>query len=297
MGVARRRRQVGVAQQHLDHADVDAALQQMGGEAVPQDVDGHLLADPRRRPRRPAGRMQRRRLDRAGRVAPRKQPLLWTRQPPVGAQDRQELRRQHHVALLAALAVLDADHHPAAVDIGDPEAGDLRDPQPGGIGCRQRGAGLQAGHGLEEPHHLVGAQHHRQTPRLAGVGDPLGDLRHPERHAVEEPQRRHRLVEARPCHALRREVDLIGANVLQRQRLRGSAEEPAELRHRVDVGSLRRRREVADRHVLDHAATKRAGLGHRKAPVWKGVSTTQTFQSGAPPAKQSPCRAAASFNP
>ena len=84
---------------------------------------------------------------------------------------------------------------------------------------------------------------------------------------------------------------------LQRQPVRRSAEEPAELRHRMHVGSLRRRREVADRHVLDHAAAKRAGLGHRKAPVWKRVSATQTFQSGAPPAKQSPCRAAASFNP
>jgi putative transposase len=38
----------------------------------------------------------------------------------------------------------------------------------------------------------------------------------------------------------------------------------------MNVGSLRRRREIADRHVLDHAAAQRAGLGHRKAPVWNG---------------------------
>ena len=285
MGVARRGRQVRVPQQHLDHADVDAALQQMGGEAVPQDMDGHLLADPRRRPRRPAGRVQRRRLDRTGRVAPRKQPVLGTRQPPVGAQDRQELRRQHHVALLAALAVLDADHHPAAVDVGDPEAGDLRHAQPGRVGGRQRGAGLQARDGLEEPHHLVGAQHHRQPPRLAGVGDPLGDLRHPERDAIEEPQRRHRLVEARPGHALRREVDLIGANVLQRQRLRGSAEKPAELRHRVDVGSLRRRQRL--RTVMSSIMRRRRGLVSAigKLLSGKGSQQPQSFQSGAPTAK------------
>ncbi len=39
--VARRRRQMLVAQQHLDDADVDAALQQMGGE-------GQQLPTPRR---------------------------------------------------------------------------------------------------------------------------------------------------------------------------------------------------------------------------------------------------------
>ncbi len=36
---------------------------------------------------------------------------------------------------------------------------------------------------------------------------------------------------------------------------------------------------------------------HRRSPFWKGVPATQSFQSGAPPAKHSPCRAAASFNP
>jgi hypothetical protein len=65
----------------------------------------------------------------------------------------------------------------------------------------------------------------------------------------------------------------------------------------MDVGSLCRRREIADRHIFDHAATQRAGLGHRIAPVWKGVSATQTFQSGAPTAKVPTCRGAASFNP
>jgi hypothetical protein len=33
-----------------------------------------------------------------------------------------------------------------------------------------------------------------------------------------------------------------------------------------------------------------------KAPVWKGVSATRTFQSETPHAKRSPCRKTASFN-
>ena len=40
----------------------------------------------------------------------------------------QQLRRQHDVAILAALPMLDPDHHPAAVDIADLEADRLRCP-------------------------------------------------------------------------------------------------------------------------------------------------------------------------
>src|SRR5262249_18209507 len=74
---------------------------------------------------------------------------------PIGAQDAEQLRRQHDVAVLAAFAMLDADHHPAAVDIADLEPDRLGGAQPRGVGCRQRGAGLQAGYGFEEANHLV----------------------------------------------------------------------------------------------------------------------------------------------
>ena len=55
-------------------------------------------------------------------VAAGKEPVRRPGQPPVGPQDRQQLRRQHDVAVLAALALLDPDHHPAAVDVADLEA-------------------------------------------------------------------------------------------------------------------------------------------------------------------------------
>ena len=44
--VARRRVQLVVAQQRLDHSDIGAAFQQMGGEAVTQRVQRHALLDP-----------------------------------------------------------------------------------------------------------------------------------------------------------------------------------------------------------------------------------------------------------
>jgi hypothetical protein len=116
------------------------------------------------------------------------------------------------------------------------------------------------------------AQYHRQAARLPGIGDPRRDLRQAERHPVEEAQRRHRLVQARLRHVLRRQVHLEGPHVLQRQRVGRAAEEPAELRYGMKVGSLGRRLEVADRHVFDHAAAQRADLDHRKLLSGMGVS-------------------------
>src|ERR1700740_2569039 len=46
-GVERRRLELRVAEQHLDHANVDALLEQMGGEAVPQRMRRHALGDAR----------------------------------------------------------------------------------------------------------------------------------------------------------------------------------------------------------------------------------------------------------
>jgi hypothetical protein len=48
-------------------------------------------------------------------------------------------------------------------------------------------------------------------------------------------------------------VDLKGADILQIELLRRTAEEAAEFGDGVNVGSLGCRRQVANRHVLDHA--------------------------------------------
>jgi hypothetical protein len=57
-------------------------------------------------------------------------------------------------------------------------------------------------------------------------------------------------------------MNLKGAHILQAKAIRRAAKISAELRNGVDVGSLCRRRQIADRHVLDHATTQRAHLGH-----------------------------------
>ena len=53
-----------MAEQHLDDADIRTILQQMGGEAVAQCVNGDALAETRRGTRRAAGGMQHDRVDR-----------------------------------------------------------------------------------------------------------------------------------------------------------------------------------------------------------------------------------------
>src|SRR6204780_3314161 len=93
---------------------------------------------------------------------------------------------------------------------------------------------------------------------------------------VEETQGTDDLVQPRPRNARRYQMDLEGVDVVQRQFIRRAAEIPAELRNRADVGSLCRRRHVPDRHVLDHAAAKRAQLGHRwlLSEGWASTSTS-----------------------
>ena len=46
---------------------------------------------------------------------------------PVFAEQGQQPRREHHVAVLAALALADADDHALAVDVVDAEGHDLGD--------------------------------------------------------------------------------------------------------------------------------------------------------------------------
>src|SRR6516225_11984379 len=65
-------------------------------------------------------------------------------------------------------------------------------------------------------------------------------------------------------------MNLEGVDIFQVETIRRAAKIPAELRYRVEIRLLRRRRQIADRHVLDHAAAKRADLSHRKTSCLKG---------------------------
>ena len=53
VGIAGRGRQIAMAEQHLDRADIGARLEQMGGEAMAQGMDGDRLAELRPLPSAP----------------------------------------------------------------------------------------------------------------------------------------------------------------------------------------------------------------------------------------------------
>ena len=110
-------------------------------------------------------------LDRLVLVAPRKQIALGPRQTPKTAQDAEQLLGQHDVTFLTALAPLDPHDHPVAVDVGDLEARQLRNPQACAIGRGQCDAGLEVGDRFEEAKRL------RSIPKKPS--SPISRARHP----------------------------------------------------------------------------------------------------------------------
>jgi hypothetical protein len=204
-----------------------------------------------------------------GRIAAREQPTLRARRLPPDPQQIEQARREHDVTVLAAFALLDADDHAFAVDVGDFERDHLGGAQTGAIGHAQRRLVLQPRRGIEQPRHLFDAEHHRQLARLVNDMGMLDDLVALERDLKEEPQRRDGLIDGRHANTACRQMELVAAHVLEARRIRRSPEERSEVLDPLHVVMLGLRRELADRHVFDHAPAQRAYclVGHRDAPV------------------------------
>jgi hypothetical protein len=112
--------ELGVPEQHLDDPDVDAVLQQVGGEAVAQRVRPDPLGNVGGLRRLDDDAVELPRADRLHRMLPRKQPavamhhaLLPTDLPPL-TQESEQILGEHGVAIAPALAALDAQQHALA---------------------------------------------------------------------------------------------------------------------------------------------------------------------------------------
>ena len=96
------------------------AFEEMGREAVPQGVDGDVLAQPGvcGRPGRRPCRTDFAVKGRSG-TLPGEEPVVRPGRLPVLAENGEQSGREHHVAVLVPLALADADDHPTAIDVGD----------------------------------------------------------------------------------------------------------------------------------------------------------------------------------
>src|SRR5271169_4995803 len=138
--------EVPMAEQDLNGAQVGAGFKKMCGEAMTQCVrmDAPLLkartfsSDLAGGPEDLGGDGITCRVP----AVAGKQPLLRLapETPPVDAKFLQQLRAEHDIAVLAALALSDMDHHPLAVDVADLQVGRFCAACAGGIHSHQQDA-------------------------------------------------------------------------------------------------------------------------------------------------------------
>ena len=183
--------------------------------------------------------------------------------PPPVAQDLEQLRRQHDVPVFLSLSLLDAEHHPLAIDRGRGQVDGFGNAEAGGVADGEDGSMLTILHTLEEVHDFRGAEHNRQGLDDLRCGQHgLDGPRLRERHRVEEPQRRDGDVDRARCQAfLGGQIDLIRTNLLRTQEGRRPAEVAGEPGDVLDIGTLRGRRQIPNLHVFEHPLAKRGHGG------------------------------------
>ena len=144
--VLRRGRQTPMPEQELelDGAQVGAGLKQMDGERMAEQMRRNRFGESRALGGAPAGKEDRPASDRRLRAGAGKEPMPGPFHLPPVAEDGQQLRREHHVAVLLSFAVGDPQHHPSAVDVGHREVQSLGDAQARGVAGGQDGAVLMA---------------------------------------------------------------------------------------------------------------------------------------------------------
>ncbi len=274
-----------MAEQHLNDPDVGLVLQQMAGEGMAQRMGRDALLDPgnlRRAPNGPADDVGGERIacDHAG-----EQPVFGMGKAVPFTQHRQQIGRQHDVAVLVALALLDADHHAGTIDVGDLEVDQFGDAQSGGVTGAQYDLIFEAGSGGEQTHDLVLAQDHRQLLGLLDVGDGGDQIVARCGDAVEESECRQGLVDHMHGIAAVDQMEAEQPEVVGTRLVGRAAQKLGEDLDAVDIGPVGLGREVAERHVVDQALAQRAdggGLGHvgllSRVRVWKSPFSRQDVQ-------------------
>src|SRR5262250_2055187 len=202
------------------------------------------------------------------RVLTREQPAPRPALQPPCAEQREKLRRQHGMSILAAFAQLDTDQHPLGIDVADPQHDDLAAAQTGAVGDAERGLVLEtgAGRGLDQPGDLLPSEHPWQLPRIVRAGELMGEVGAAERDGKEKAQRRGLRIHLRWLRTLLDLCELEAADVVAARGIGGAAEKSGKDLDMPDIVVLCLVAKAPDRHVRDHAVAKIADrlVAHRR---------------------------------
>src|ERR1035441_7234807 len=175
---------------------------------------------------------------------------------PVDAQLFEQLRAEHDIAVLAALALPDMDHHPLAVYVADLQVGRFRAACAGGIHRHQQDAMKGGIRRLNQSRDFFLAEYPGKVPhllRIRRLGDAPVALQDVN---IEEPKRRQpHNYGVRTVLQLGEEHRLILANILWAKLIGRAPEILAEVRYAVQVGADGRFGEVAAVQLLKHELT------------------------------------------
>lgn len=203
--------------------------------------------------------------DRPAGIARAKQPLRRPVDAPVAAQFSKQRRREQRIAVLRALALLDAQRHAPGVHIAQFEMTDLRQAQAGAVRGHEDRAVLQVDGLLDERCHFLAREDLRQLLRLTRLRNLELRLWTLKRHAVEEPNALRRDVAARPGElALANQVQQVVLNLLLTDALGAAPIVLRQLRHRPDIRFACSLRHSANHEIALHLLAQSA---HRRLLV------------------------------
>ena len=176
---------------------------------------------------------------------------------PVLAQVFEQPRRERDVAVLVALALLDAQTHPCRVDIRDLQSAEFACPEPRGVGRHQHGSMLGVGGDRKQAHQFVGAQDLGQSGRRLGAGHIEVRVGQTECDAVQEANPVPHTVAALPAQSPFVKEEQVILNLPGRDPVGTAAVVPREPGDRGEIGTHGVLGEAANGHVLLHSLTQR----------------------------------------
>jgi hypothetical protein len=266
-GVSRSRIDAGVPEQHLDDADIGSVFEEVSGETVAESVDGDVFGDAGAEDGFAAGDGEGGGAEMAILFPGGEEEILGLPGSgeggaDVAAEDVEEARGEHGVAVFVTFALLDAEEHAAGIDVGDFEGEGFGDAESGSVAEHEGGAVLEGGDVIEEGEDLFVAEDYGEFVGSAGAREVLFGPGHFEGSEVEELDGTEILVDGFDGEfAFVEEVELVLADGFEVELVGALLEVSGEGGDVRDIVFLSACGEVAQLHVFDHSLTERRHVG------------------------------------